>query len=115
MHSNRAELLSAPTPLSRARATLAACERIRRKFGDEARVTVEQLEVARNRVKQLEALEASGKSPSRRRIAPERNPVVWLDRPVLVGEHSRVRIVGYDSAVGAPEWLAAHLAEKAAV
>jgi hypothetical protein len=54
--ADRAELLSAATSLSRARATLAACGRIPRKFGDEAGVTVEQLEVARNRVKQFQGL-----------------------------------------------------------
>jgi hypothetical protein len=33
------------------------------------------------------------------------NPITYLDRPVTCGRDGRIRIVGFDSVLGAPEWL----------
>jgi hypothetical protein len=52
--------------------------------------------------------------PLKTLAALPRDGFVRLARPVLLGEHNRVKVIGYDAAIGAPDWLARHLAGNAA-
>jgi hypothetical protein len=59
--------------------------------------------------RQLARHSRTSASKATRPTAFTANPITWLDRPVVCGRHCRSRIVGFDSVLGAPEWLRALL------
>jgi hypothetical protein len=106
--------------VKKARERVTHLERLLAKYGSAStRATPEALEEAR---KVLGWHEGRAAHVVADRIAPTpnppdsyaSNPLTWLRRPVLLGEHSRTRVVGFDTAIGPPEWLRDHLAAKAA-
>jgi hypothetical protein len=40
------------------------------------------------------------------------NPIEWLPKAVLIGVTGHLRVLGFDSAKGAPRWLADHIVAK---
>ena len=45
--------------------------------------------------------------------AHQANPIVWLERPAVIGPRRRIRVTGYDARIGAPAWLREHLEASA--
>lgn len=116
---------SDPDPERLARRRLVKMQNAKARYGEQSVYSLDDIEQMRASVREL-----AGERPSRPSARPQKpevvrapqpvpppaflaSPITWLDVPVMIGPTRSCAVVGYDSRLGAPAWLAAVLAEAA--